>query len=43
MTSKPTFILLQGKLLNAKLKYLDGDKSNKVSFKISEANAEAWI
>ena len=31
------------KLLNAKLKDLDGEKSKKVSFKVSEANAEAWI
>ena len=30
-------------MLNAKLKDLDGDKSKKVSFKVSEANAEAWI
>ena len=32
-----------GKLSNVKLKELDGDESKKVSFKVSEANAEAWI
>ena len=35
------------KLLNAKLNNLDGDSTNKVikkvKFKVSEANAEAWI
>ena len=31
------------KLLNAKLKDLDVDKSKKVSFKVSEANDEALI
>ena len=30
-------------MFNAKLKEIDGDKSKKVSFKVSEANAEAWI
>ena len=31
------------KLFNAKLKEIDGDKSKKVFFKVSEANAEAWV
>ena len=31
------------KLLNTKLKDLDGDSSKKVKFKVSEAISEAWI
>ena len=41
MTSKPRFSLLQKSC--AKLKEIDGNNSKKVSFKVSEANAKAWV
>ena len=42
LTSKPRFKQLQKKLINAIVSKINNNDSKKVSFKVSEANAEAW-